>query len=167
MEKSLEQSVEDKDIDSVREALKRNPDAINERYVYGFTPLMRACNRKYWDIAKVLLESPNIDINATNNVGCSALTFVCYYGGAEFLLQLLEHLQLDINHTSNYGRSALQYAARWGNHICIKILLAYGAICSYDCRNWVLWGPEEEKNETRRILRDRRSYLPEFTLFRN
>ena len=64
--KSLEQSVDDKDIDSVREALIRNPDAINERDRWGYTVFMEVCWREYWDIAKVILESPNIDINATN-----------------------------------------------------------------------------------------------------
>ncbi len=165
--KSFGQSVEDRDIDSVREALIRNPDAINERDRYDDTPLMEACASEYWDIAKVLLESPNIDINATNNVGCSALTFVCYYGGAEFLLQLLEHVQLDINHTNNNGKSALQCATLKGEHLCMKILLAHGAICSDDWRDWYLDGSEEEDNETRRILRERRSFLPEFTIFRN
>jgi len=166
--KSLWQSVVDGDIDSVREALIRNPDAINERYRYGFTPLIRACISEYWDIAKVLLESPNIDINATANSGRSALIYVCWHGGAEFLLQLLEHLQLDINHTDNYGESALQWAAQRGHHLCMKILLAHGAICSDDWRDWDLFGSEEEENnETRRILRERRSLLPEFTIFRN
>jgi len=164
--KSLEKSVRDKDIDSVRKALIRNPDAINERDRLGDTPLMVACYRRYWNIAKVLLESPNIDINATGNGGMSALNFVCYYGGAAFLLQLLEHLQLDINRTFNDGYSALEVAAQRGRHLCMKILLAHGAFCSDDWRDWYVGG-SEENNETRRILRERRSFLPEFTIFRN
>ena len=165
--KSLRQSVNDRDIDSVRKALIRNPDAINERYWFGLIPLMKACVNEYWDIAKILLESPNIDINATDNREWSVLSYVCNHGGDEFLMQLIEHPQLDINHASNCGNSALQLAAYWGHHPCMEILLEHGAICSDDWRNWTLWGSEDVKNETRRILKKRRSFLPEFTLFRS
>jgi len=161
------QSMRNRDVDSVKEALKDNPDVINKKNWNHRTPLMTACWNKFWDIAKVLLESsPNIDINATDFHGWSVLTIVCICRGDdddEFFLQLLKHPKLDIDHISKKGWSGLRYAVHNDKYRCIKILLAHGAFCP---DNWRTLWEYERGNESTRILKNRRSYLPEWTLYK-
>jgi ankyrin repeat protein len=80
------------------------------------------------------------DVNASNNMGTTALMHMAYKGNLEVLQALIED-NADINAKDNDGNNALMYACLHCKYAAIKSLLEAGinvnernnGICWHDC----------------------------------
>ncbi|VWU51887.1 acyl-CoA-binding protein, putative [Hepatocystis sp. ex Piliocolobus tephrosceles] len=66
-----------KNITSIEQILKTNPDIINSKNSEGLTPLHYACDRGYLNIVKFLIKN-GADVNVEDSYGDSALHIAAY-----------------------------------------------------------------------------------------
>ena len=63
---------------------------------------------------ELLLNNPNIDVNAQNKKGMTALMLACMHSGSESTVRtvemLLNHSKINVNMHGEYGRTALMFA---------------------------------------------------------
>jgi ankyrin repeat protein len=89
----------------------RHPENINVKNTEGWTPLMLACCNFNGDSTEetiqMLLNHPNIDVNAIINIGWTSLIVACRYCTTEPIKLLLEHPKIDVNAKDNLGWTAL------------------------------------------------------------
>jgi len=95
------------------------------------TPLIYAAKQKSdsrVDFVRVLLQAPNIDVNALDRNGRSALTYACFYGDYDLVKTLLDSnaSQSLKNVDSNYI-SPLVFAKRYNHTLVVTLLIQYGA----------------------------------------
>ena len=81
--------------------LLAHPDIdVNIQDTKGSTPLHRACQSNYIEIAKLLLSRPEIDINSQDKDGENALTIVTKYDiniNINLVKLLLTHPKIEMN----------------------------------------------------------------------
>lgn len=77
-------------------------------------------------LADTIANSPNIDLNAPNNRGYSALMLAIYNGQHDFTEALLR-CGTDVNTTDAVGNTLLMTAAFKGDLPALQLLLSYGA----------------------------------------
>ena len=90
---------------------------VNSKNQLGTTPLMHACTEgKVLQTIK-LLDHKDIDVNLTDNTGCTALWWAVYYGRKECVTWLIairgSELHVDV---STYGFYASKHAASISKH---------------------------------------------------
>jgi ankyrin repeat protein len=73
---------------AVRQLLARGADP-NLRDVYGWTPLMRAVYEARSRVVQALMEHPNVDLNAKNDQGATALHLAAVKGNEDLARVLL------------------------------------------------------------------------------
>ena len=134
----------------------------------GTTPLMIAASYKTPSIIRLLLGS-DVDVNASNHSGKSALHFgagvskyeedVSHTDAIETLRLLLEH-GAHVNHTDSYGWTALIRAAGGENSEIsvgqVRALLEYGAkvnVLTSDLYTAVSWAEERGNPEVIDVLK--------------
>ncbi len=64
---------------------------VNVRDMYGWTPLMRAAYEKRPGVVGILLKHQQVDVNAVDDRGETALHHVATHGDVEIAQQLIEH----------------------------------------------------------------------------
>ena len=75
------------------------------------TPLLLAVDRGYVVIVKLLLQTEDIDGNATTDDGYTPLMWGAYIGNAKIAECLLHHPAIDINKQAPFGKeTALDFA---------------------------------------------------------
>lgn len=96
------------------ETFNRSLDAsrnINARDNYVYTvQLIEAARNGRLDIVNRLLENPNIDVNAKDYYGYTALIWAADKGRLDIVNRLLQVPYIDVNAKSNHGKTALYYA---------------------------------------------------------
>lgn len=97
----------------VRQLLVTGADP-NIKDVYGWTPLMRAVEQQRLTVVSVLTEEPQIDINARNVNGATALHRAAAQGFAEIGRVLLDR-GADASLADHEGRTAQDYARESGH----------------------------------------------------
>ncbi|MGB5445809.1 MAG: ankyrin repeat domain-containing protein [Psychromonas sp.] len=80
-------------------------------------------------LANILSDSPDVDINAKNHRGYSALMLAVYNGNTDFCEALLR-CGADVNSTDAVGNTLLMGAAFKGDLTIIKLLLQFEASAS-------------------------------------
>lgn len=94
----------------------------------GWTALMLACVNEQADIAALLLQQPDIDVNARNQWKSTALILTAFKGHIEIVRLLLEAPHIEVNAAAEYyGRTALIEAAKNGQVDIVDLLLEKGA----------------------------------------
>lgn len=77
---------------------------------------------------KYILNNLNYDINHTNHMGCTGLTFAIMEGYTEIVKILLDHPEIDINMINNpQNMSTIHVAAKYNNIQGLKLLLQHPA----------------------------------------
>lgn len=99
-----------------------SPNTTNE---HGYTALHIATLRRDVRFARWLLEHPEIDVNAENWEGETALAMAASLGksGEDVFQLLMERADVDVNWCDRSGRTILCRAAEVGNEVAIEKLL--------------------------------------------
>jgi len=120
------------------------------------TPLMQSCQKNNVDITSIFLSYSAIDINASNNIGHTALIRCIQSNSIECFDLLTNDKRLNVNSNP----SPLELSITYCNERFIKRLLTLGARINVPttkiCRR--------SKN-IQSILRNWRSFLPDWTIF--
>ena len=91
--------------------------------------LTEACRHGRKDVVQLLLEQSggNIDFNATNNYGTTALMKACWNGHKDVVLLLLEQSggNIDFNAVNDFGTTAFIEACDFEHKDVVKLLLEY------------------------------------------
>lgn len=103
-------------------SLYREAFAINSRR-YG-NLLSWAAERGYLDIAKALIATLKVDVNAGQKKGWTPLHFAADLGHEEIVQLLLEQPSIKINARDYIHRTALSYAAQQGHKKIVQLLLS-------------------------------------------
>ena len=109
-----------------------NQEAYTDHYKgYTTNALYEALANRHWDIAKLILDHPNIDPNKSFGSEGETPLFKCVYGeNTEGVKLLLTHPKIDVNKESNYhmkGRTPLFVACQRGLTDVVQLLLDNGA----------------------------------------
>lgn len=100
---------------------------INVQDDCGYTALIEIVSHKKSGpkeaIIKLLLQNPDIDINAQNNSGNTALKKAVVIGDTQIVKLLLESRKIDINIKNNRGKNALIAALEHPRENIIQLLL--------------------------------------------
>jgi uncharacterized protein len=115
-------AVEVNDGVAIRALVQRGFDA-NSRDPKGQTGLILALRGGAFDAADALLKAPNVDVNALNDAGESALMMAALKGQADWSQRLIERgASID-----KQGWSPIHYAATGPDTSVVKLLLDKGA----------------------------------------
>ncbi|MBR1979004.1 MAG: ankyrin repeat domain-containing protein [Akkermansia sp.] len=90
----------------------------------GNSPLLAATLAGHTKLVKIILEKKIFDINATNNLGATALRCAVTANKPEIVKMLLAQPGIDVNKANNSGNTALHKAAAKGYTKCLDLLLA-------------------------------------------
>jgi len=115
-------AIEVNDATVVRTLIQRGFDA-NSRDPKGQTGLILALRGGALDAADALLKAPNLDVNALNEAGESALMMAALKGHADWSQRLIDHGASIVKH----GWSPIHYAATGPDTAVVKLLLDKGA----------------------------------------
>ncbi|EAU89676.2 ankyrin repeat domain-containing protein 50 [Coprinopsis cinerea okayama7 len=77
----------------------------------------------YVAIVKMLLEFPDLDVNAGDRWGRTALMKAAQWGNAQIVAALVADPRVLVNAGDCRGKTALMKAASWGNSTCLGVLL--------------------------------------------
>lgn len=119
-------AVDNRDLAGVENALTNGADINNDRDAIGTTALMLAVGKGCSKITERLLRHPNIDLNARDYEGHTALIAAAATNHPH-LLELLLQNKADINVADNEGNTALIWAVlfRHRNTKTIELLLRH------------------------------------------
>jgi len=116
---------------SVRELLQHGVDPNLRESSRGDPSLVFALRENAMKVFTVLLDAPQIDLEAPSNNGDTALMIASYMANKPAVLALLEK-NVEVNKT---GWTALHYAASSGNCDIIKLLLDKSAYIDAESPN--------------------------------
>ena len=89
---------------------------VNAQDVQGKTALMLAITHNRMNVAKKLLQNPDIDVNAQDKIGYTALNWAAYTGSVDLIRMLINHPDINVNILSRTGTTPLTLAAM-GYHV--------------------------------------------------
>ncbi len=115
-------AIEVNDATVVHTLIQRGFDP-NSRDPKGQTGLILALRGGAFDAAEVLLKAPNLDVNALNDVGESALMMAALKGHADWSQRLIDRGASIVKQ----GWSPIHYAATGPDTSTVKLLLDKGA----------------------------------------
>jgi len=99
------------------------------------SPLSFAAERGYEDVAKSLLDQPDVDPNLQDYLGLTPLSRAIRDGRLNVVSLLLQSTQIDINLQCSTGRSPLSYAAESGYEDIFKLILYHPGV-GVNSRDW-------------------------------
>jgi len=122
--KSLMYAIDNGEFSKIKALLNQGVD-VNEKSLWGISPLMSMARLGHIDIVELLLEK-GADVNAIDNDGATSIMFASQ-GGHVNIIETLLARGADINARAENGMTALLIALR-DNHLDIaKILIDKGA----------------------------------------
>ncbi|MCK4650730.1 ankyrin repeat domain-containing protein [Candidatus Babeliales bacterium] len=89
------------------------------------TDLINAARSGDLEQVEKLLKHPNINVNAQNNYGKTALIWASFKNYKEIVKELLQHPNINVNAQKNYGYTALICASDCGHIEIVKELLKH------------------------------------------
>ena len=72
-----------------------------------------------------IIQSPDFDVNQSDEEGWSLLMAACSRGHIEIVNALLQHSYIDVNEQDNLGRTALMIACQLNQLYCVQALLKH------------------------------------------
>ena len=108
----------------VKSLLNKGID-INNKNEHNQSVLLFALNEKRYNIAKILLKTPLIDVNIIDNNGKSALMIAAEVGDIELFASIFTKVDLDYVDKNNDG--AIFYAYKNENYAIVEFLLDHGS----------------------------------------
>ncbi len=124
VEGAFEQAIKKKHAECVKILLSTHKINVNKDFSFDLTPLRWAAEYDYYEVVKVLLEVPGIDVNKGCGYGCDTpLIAAARNGSTESVKLLMKHPRIEINKTNNYGERPLYLAVFNGCTEVVKVLL--------------------------------------------
>ncbi|MCF7900243.1 ankyrin repeat domain-containing protein [Candidatus Babeliales bacterium] len=103
--------------------------------LYDSIFLDAAKNGKVQELNRLLRAHPNIDVNAQDSDGYTALMLAAYNGHDDCVTSLLDHPGIKVNAQTKNGYTALMCAAQNGHAFCVTALIRAGASKGIKNRN--------------------------------
>lgn len=119
----LSEAVDSQDSSRVLDLVEQDVD-LDQPVVFGLTPLMRAANRDYADIAEILIEG-GADVSAPGMDGLTPAHIAARANSVE-TLEVLLGAGADPTVRSRSGMNALDHAARAGAVEALELLAGMG-----------------------------------------
>lgn len=128
-EPEIFEAIDNNDIEKVKKILRYGENVNIRGMVYGgeyegLTPLNMAYSLKRFEIVKLLLAYPKININLKDTYGDTILYLVSKFYNREITKLVLENPKININVKGEYDNTPLQDACYYGNIELVKLLLA-------------------------------------------
>ena len=112
-------------IDAVELLLKCPVNINNRNYYNKWTLLHCSASNQYDSIVEKLLQNPDIDINARDNLQNTALHIAAERGHERIVKLLLRHPKIEINAKNQLGWTALSKATFSGHRNIIRQLISH------------------------------------------
>jgi ankyrin repeat protein len=147
-------------IDKVSKLISSGRLDVNAGYDdSGNTFLILACNvGKSIEIVKLLLDTPEIDVNVQNKNGKTALMLAANNKETEVVKLLLKAPGMDVNIQDKDGDTVLMYSAMYGCESIVKLLLdAPGIDVNVQNKNGMtalMWAANNKETEVVKLLLD-------------
>ena len=113
---------------------------------------MWACYLGHKDVVQLLLDNSerNIDLNARNQFGETALMYACENGNKDVVQLLLDNSErnIDLNARNDFGRTAFILACIFGRKDVVKLLVEHSKTKEID----ILTGQKGLSNEMRAFI---------------
>jgi len=94
----------------------------------GMTPLILACSNGHVNVAQVLVEKGNANVNLAGHGGLTALHHACKNDHVDVVRYLLsDGVNADVSIDDDVGNTAATFSARVGALKCLELLLSKGA----------------------------------------
>ena len=100
---------------------------MNQCKENGFSPLLVASQEGHAEVASVLVEAVNIDVNLATSDGATPLFIACYNNSLDVVKLLVRARGINVNQCAEDGWSPLHIASREGHAEVISVLLAAGS----------------------------------------
>lgn len=115
-----------KDIEGIRACWPLPTTSINYKNgIFEYTSLCKIAGYgKRYEICKLLLACPGIDINAQSHIGFSALMYTIEPRNLGIFILLMARPEVNVNLQTESGYTALSIAANWGRLNYVRLLLA-------------------------------------------
>ncbi len=111
--------------DNEKLALLINAGAdVNFRASDGWLPLTNLCYYDNQEGMKLILQAPNLDVNALDDKGNNALTLAATKGRMGCMRLLLSHPSIQVNKCDANGHLPLIQALSYNHQDCVRLLLA-------------------------------------------
>jgi len=94
--------------------------------IADWTPLLSACSSGQVEVVSLLLDQPNINVNHSNNMKCTALHYGCSKQHPQ-IVELLIERDADVNYRNKLNATPLHRAIANGNLNIIQRLMDAGA----------------------------------------
>jgi ankyrin repeat protein len=111
-------------LEKFNEWLKTNQD-FNEAYTMQMTPINYASHWGRFEIVKLLLVQPGIDLNVPDSNENTPIIHAACFGHTEIVKLLLTHPAIDIKKIGRFKKNPLQYALANGHTDIVHILQEY------------------------------------------
>ncbi len=89
----------------------------------GWTALHLSCKHGLTDIARVLLQHRNINVDSVNVFGNSPFLIACSNGRTETVKLLIQDSRVDVNKMNNDTHTPLMYSCYWGHLLTVQELI--------------------------------------------
>ena len=124
----LHLAVESRDLKKVKELLKQSGIKINDVFEEnGYTPLSLSLNNECYDIAKVLLKSPNIKVNKLDRHGNLPIGIAAMKGREDLVDIIVKNNNTYVNSLDLCETYPIHWAINGQNINLLKLLLKFGA----------------------------------------
>jgi ankyrin repeat protein len=122
----LVDAAEKGNLEAIKSCLENGADVNGHELFTRTTALIEAAKNGHADCVKVLLHAKDVDVDAKDKNGYTALIISAEKGFANIVTQLLAK-GADVNEKTNGGVTALWIATHEGHHDIVNILKAAGA----------------------------------------
>lgn len=121
----LHKAIMRRDLELITKIVESGDVKIDVPDKFGFSGLMQASQKGYYDVAEVLL-SHGADVGAQNDAGKTALMLACFAGQLD-IVQLLRKHDADYDSYDKGGSSPIHWAVDGGNVKLLDWIIADGA----------------------------------------
>ena len=122
----LVDAAEKGNLEAIKSCFENGADVNGHEIFTRTTALIEAAKNGHADCVKVLLLAKDVDVDAKNKNGNTALIISAGKGNANVVKQLLAK-RADVNEKTNGGVTALWIATHEGHNDIVKILKAAGS----------------------------------------
>ena len=101
-------------------------EILNYRSPGWRSALLIAAQNGHVNIVQYLIDDCEMDINDTDEDGCSSLHFAAHDGYTDVINELFQHQELKKNYADKNGRLPIHYAAQNGHFKAVELLVING-----------------------------------------